>query len=229
MLINALPDYGVTGTRNTKVVLQENPDLHAPNFQGIGGAGSGYFAVDGVLFGQRSTNYHQILDPTGLTAALQLGNPADPTNYYNNTVHTFRTRALATVATLSLAAGMALPGVKASSPTIGVGYATGAGGAVTQATSKATGVTLNAASGAITLNAAALAAATIVSFVLTDSAIAATDVLILNHISGGTPGSYSLNARCGAGSATIDVRNNTAGSLSEAIVIQFALIKGVNS
>jgi hypothetical protein len=94
---------------------------------------------------------------------------------------------------------------------------------------RASGVTLNKASGAITLNNAALAAATIVSFVLTDGAIAATDVLILNHVSGGTPGSYSLNARCGAGSATIDVRNNTAGSLSEAIVIQFALIKAVNA
>lgn len=110
-----------------------------------------------------------------------------------------------------------------------LGYATGVGGTVTQATSKSTGVTLNKLSGEITMNNAALAAATIVSFVLTDSFIAAGDVLILNHVSGGTPGSYSLNARCGAGSATIDVRNNTAGSLSEAIVIGFALIKGVTS
>jgi hypothetical protein len=31
---------------------------------------------------------------------------------------------------------------------------------------------------------------------------------------------------CANGSATIDVRNNTAGSLSEAIVYQFAIIKG---
>lgn len=119
--------------------------------------------------------------------------------------------------------------IKSQGATAGIGYATGAGGTVTQATSKATGVTLNTVSGQITLNNAALAAATIVSFVLTDSAVAATDVLILNHISGGTPGSYSLNARAAAGSATIDVRNNTAGSLSEAIVIQFALIKAVNA
>jgi hypothetical protein len=110
-----------------------------------------------------------------------------------------------------------------------LGYTTGAGGTVTQATSKSTGVTLNKLSGAITMNAAALAAGTIVSFTLTNSTLAATDVLILNHISGGTPGSYSLNARCAAGSATIDVRNNTSGSLSEAIVIQFAVIKAVNA
>lgn len=109
------------------------------------------------------------------------------------------------------------------------GYASGQGGTVAQATSKATGVTLSKACGAITMDAGALAAGTIVSFVLTNTKIAATDVLILNHISGGTPGSYSLNARCAAGSATIDVRNNTAGSLSEAIVIQFVLIKAVNA
>lgn len=99
-------------------------------------------------------------------------------------------------------------------------------GAVTQATNKATTVELNAKTGAITMNNAALNAATIVSFTLTNSLIAATDVLVLNHLSGGTVGSYTLNAQCGAGSATINVRNNTAGSLSEAIVIQFALIKG---
>ena len=79
------------------------------------------------------------------------------------------------------------------------------------------------------MNNASLGAGTIVSFTLTNSAIAATDVLVLNHISGGTVGSYSLNAQCAAGSATINVRNNTAGGLSEAIVIQFALIKGVDS
>lgn len=110
-----------------------------------------------------------------------------------------------------------------------LGYTTGAGGTVTQATNKSTGVTLSKSSGAITMNNASLAAATIVSFTLTNTLIAATDVLVLNHISGGTVGSYTLNAQCAAGSATINVRNNTAGSLGEAVVIQFALIKGVNA
>lgn len=119
--------------------------------------------------------------------------------------------------------------IKSSGATSGIGYATGAGGTVTQATSKATGVTLNKATGDITLNGAALASAAIVSFVLTNSAIAATDTLILNHVATGTFGGYLLNARCAAGSATIDVRNVTAGSLSEAIVIKFALLKAVTS
>lgn len=112
-----------------------------------------------------------------------------------------------------------------------IGYAPGAGigGTVTQLTSKSTGVTLNKLTGEITMNNAALAAATIVSFVLTDSAIAATDIMILNHVSGGTLGSYGLNAACAAGSATIYVRNNSAASLSEALVLGFALVKGATS
>ena len=119
--------------------------------------------------------------------------------------------------------------IKSKSATAGVGYMTGAGGTVTQATNKATGVTLSKVCGAITMNAAALAGDTTVSFVLTNTAIAATDVLVLNHISGGTIGSYLLNAQAAAGSATINVRNITTGSLSEAVVIQYALIKGVNA
>lgn len=120
-------------------------------------------------------------------------------------------------------------GIASASATLGVGYMTGAGGAVTQATNKATGVTLNKVCGEITMNGAALAAATIVSFTLTNSAIAATDTLILNHVTTGTRGAYTLNAQCAAGSAVIYVRNNTAGSLSEAIVIRFAVIKGVTA
>lgn len=79
------------------------------------------------------------------------------------------------------------------------------------------------------MNNAALAAGTIVTFTLTNSAIAAGDLLLLNHVSGGTAGAYGLNAQCGAGSAAINVRNNTGGSLSEAIVIAFAVVKAVTS
>ena len=107
------------------------------------------------------------------------------------------------------------------------GYATGAGGTVTQATSKATGVTLSKSTGQITLNNAALAADTTVSFTLTNTVIEADDILIMNHISAGTAGSYLLNAQSAAGTASINVRNITAGSLSEAIVIAFAVIKAV--
>jgi hypothetical protein len=110
-----------------------------------------------------------------------------------------------------------------------LGYTTGSGGTVTQATSKATGVTLSESTGQITLNAAAPASDTTVSFTLTNTVIEANDILILNHISAGTAGSYLLNAQSAAGSASINVRNITAGSLSEAIVVAFAVIKAVTT
>jgi hypothetical protein len=107
------------------------------------------------------------------------------------------------------------------------GYITGEGGTVTQATSKATAVTLNKKCGQITMHNASLAAATTVSFTLTNSTIAATDLLVLNHVSGGTAGSYLLNAQAASGSASINVRNVNGSSLSEAIVIGFAVVKAV--
>ena len=107
------------------------------------------------------------------------------------------------------------------------GYITGEGGTVAQSTSKATAVTLNKKCGQITMNAASLAAATTVTFSMTNSTIASTDLLVLNHVSGGTAGAYLLNAQCGAGSVSINVRNITAGALAEAIVIGFAVVKAV--
>ena len=109
------------------------------------------------------------------------------------------------------------------------GYATGSGGAVVQSSSKATGVTLNKSNGQITMDAASLSAATVVSFTLTNSVIEAGDIIVMNHISGGTLGAYIFNASTAAGSASINVSNWTSGALAEAIVIRFAVIKVVSA
>jgi len=110
-----------------------------------------------------------------------------------------------------------------------LGYSTGAGGTVTQLTNKSTAVTLNRPTGAITMNGATLNANTTVSFTLTNSTISATDIIVLQHTSTGSSASYNLNAFPGAGSAVISVRNVTAGNLSEAIVIRFAVIESVST
>lgn len=121
--------------------------------------------------------------------------------------------------------------IKSSGPTAGVGYATGAGGAVTQATNKTTGVTLAKMSGAITLNNAALAAGAEATFTVANTAIAAGDVVICNHASAGTSGSYAVVASniVAATSFDITVSNLSAGSLSEAIVINYVVIRGVSA
>ncbi len=142
------------------------------------------------------------------------------------------TSPILTTPAIGVATGTSLEttGALTSSGTAGMGYTTGAGGTVTQITSKSTGVTLNKITGTITMQAAALAAATIVSFTVTNSTIAATDNVILSHVATGTVGSYLLNASTiGAGSFIINVRNTSAGSLSEAIQIRFTIIKSVNA
>jgi hypothetical protein len=111
--------------------------------------------------------------------------------------------------------------------TTGLGFYTGAGGEVLQATDKGTAFTLNKMCGEITTNVASLAAATIVSATWNNSLIAATDVVIINHKSGGTMGSYTINVACGAGTATLSIRNNTASPLSDSLVLNFVVIKGV--
>jgi hypothetical protein len=113
--------------------------------------------------------------------------------------------------------------------TLPFGYGIGAGGTQTQATSKSTGVTLDTRCGQVTMNAAELTANTAVSFTLTNSQITATDLIIINHVSGGTTGAYMFGARAAAGSATITVRNVTSGALSEAVVIAFAVVKATTN
>lgn len=122
---------------------------------------------------------------------------------------------------------VAVTGALTSSGTAGIGYATGAGGAVTQATSKATAFTLNKTVGTIQFAADALAADTTVASVWTNSTIASNDVVVFTHSSGGTLGGYNIACTPSAGSATINLRNITPGSLSEAPIFRFVVIKGV--
>jgi hypothetical protein len=114
--------------------------------------------------------------------------------------------------------------------TTGLGFYTGAGGTVTQTTSKATPFTLNNMCGQITTAADSLSHTTTVSATWTNSKIAPTDVVIINHNSGGTVGGYVFNVACNSGSATLYIRNvATSGTLSEALVLNFVVIKGVTS
>ena len=106
------------------------------------------------------------------------------------------------------------------------GYTAAAQGTVTQATDKSTAVTLNKPAGRITMNGAALNTATNATFTLNNSFISANDTVVLT-ISGGqaTPGSYNVFANSlAAGSVSISLRNISGGTLSEAVVINFAII-----
>jgi hypothetical protein len=131
-----------------------------------------------------------------------------------------------TTPNIGVATGTSLTtsGVVASTGTAGVGYATGAGGAVTQITSRTTGVTLNKTTGAITMFSAA-GTTTAATFTVTNSTVAATDVIILNQKSGTDLYDLMVTA-VAAGSFNITFRT-TGGTTTETPVFNFAVIKGV--
>lgn len=111
-----------------------------------------------------------------------------------------------------------------------VGYATGTGSTVTQATNKSTSVTINARCGQITMNSASLSAAAEVSFTVNNSYIAATDVVVACIASGATAGAYNVQVDAvAAGSCRISVGNMSTGPLSEALILNFVVIKSVTS
>ena len=120
-----------------------------------------------------------------------------------------------------------MPSVFEATAGAAIGVGSDQTGSVTQATNKGTAVTLNKVAGVVTMNGAALAAAAEVSFTVTNSECTASDVVIVNHASAGTAGSYLVQANTiAAGSFKITVSNVSGGSLSEAIVLNYKIIKG---
>lgn len=105
------------------------------------------------------------------------------------------------------------------------GYGTGAGGAVTQATSRTTGVTLNKACGQITLASAAGSTAW-QTFTVTNSLVAATDTIHVSQASG--TDLYMVHVtNVAAGSFKISFAT-TGGTTTEQPVFNFAVLKATS-
>jgi hypothetical protein len=110
-----------------------------------------------------------------------------------------------------------------STGTLGFGLNSGVGGAVTQLTSRTTGVTLNNSTGAIALFSAA-GSTTAATFTVTNSQVAVNDVIILNQQTGANL-YVLLVTKVLAGSFNITLYT-TGGTTTEAPIINFAVIKG---
>ena len=130
--------------------------------------------------------------------------------------------------TLSIANGNTLH----ISPNGAIGYGTGAGGTVTQLTSKNTAVTLNKPSGTIIMHNSSMAAGNSASFTIFNNTLLASDgVIITQNDSGFYTGTdydiavvYIVN-----GLMIVVVRNISQSTLSNAVRFSFNLIKGANS
>lgn len=116
--------------------------------------------------------------------------------------------------------------IRSDSATAGVGYATGAGGTVTQGTNRTTGVTLNKVCGAITLVSAA-GSATFASFTVTNSAVAATDVVKVCQKSG--TDKYLIHVTAVAAGSFEITFATTGGTTTEQPVFNFTVIKAVTA
>ena len=243
--------FASTGGSSGGAIVVPSGTAASPSISASGDSDTGIFFPSGNTLGIATEGVERIRTGSGETK-LATDLKLDDGGTYTTTVQTVTATADRTISfpdltgTVALVAGSngQVPynasGVLAGSsttfsPTDGTrfivpfGYGTGAGGAVTQATNKSTAVTLNANCGQITMHNATLSGDTTVSFGLSNSTVASGDVLVLNHVAGGTFGSYLLNARTVASSGTIDVRNITGSGLGEAIVIGFAVIKATIS
>jgi hypothetical protein len=100
---------------------------------------------------------------------------------------------------------------------------------VTQATDRSTGVTINAPSGQITMNAASLAAAAEATFVVTNSFVKSTSVPVIALASGQTANTSVVSVTAVTnGSFSITVSNlNAATADTGAGVINFIVFGGV--
>lgn len=118
-----------------------------------------------------------------------------------------------------------------TSPTGAVGYGAGAGGTVTQLTSKSTAVTLNKPSGQIIMNSAALVGGASVTFVFNNSLLVYTDELLCtlyaNSLS--LQGAYRVTSSIANGVAYITLTNQGGTTYSDSVYINFSLKKGATA
>lgn len=117
-------------------------------------------------------------------------------------------------------------GITSNNSTGGIGYATGAGGSVTQTTSRTTGVTLSKPTGLITLVAAS-GTTTWTTFTVTNTVVAATDYVGATQVSG-TNLYNVIVTNISAGSFKISI-SAVSGTTSESPTIRFFVEKSVSA
>jgi hypothetical protein len=118
--------------------------------------------------------------------------------------------------------------LRSTGPTAGIGYSSGAGNTVSQVTSKITDVAINFISGGITTHNSTLADNTSVVFQVNNSAVSATDVPVIT-LTGNSAFNYiAAVVDVGSGNFKIGIKNISGMDLSEAITINYVIIKAVH-
>lgn len=164
-------------------------------------SGPNYGTSGQVLRSQGST-----LPPSWVTGTITLG-----------------TTAAALGATVPSLAGLtSVSSAEVAAGLTGLGYGTGSGAAVVQLTSRTTGVTVNRNNGRITLVSAA-GSTTPFSFVVTNSAVVTSDVVLLS-VRSATNVYLAFVTAVGTGSFTVTMYT-TGGTATDAPVVNFVVLK----
>lgn len=113
------------------------------------------------------------------------------------------------------------------SGTGGLGYGTGSGGTVIQATSKTTGVTLNKPTGIITTSNSSLASNAVAKFAINNTIIGSLDTISFSLENFGDY--YTISHQVVSSGCWVFLKNIDTIARSDAVSINFTIIKGVNS
>ena len=215
------------GTGNFGVYLgaySQNVDVIGCDFEAVGGTGVYMDGTGHSILGCRFEAMTSGISVLTNATANCIGH-----NYYDSNTANLKWSGSSRAVNLILfdpdnANSISVPGgIVSRHPTAGIGHAVGAGGAVTQGTSRTTGVTLNKVSGAITLFSAA-GSASWAQFQVTNSAVAATDTVSVSFKSGSN--AYgALVTSVFAGGFTIAFAA-LIGTATDAPILNFNVIKG---
>lgn len=213
---NAVARYdGTTGKlQNSGVIIDDNGNVGIGTSSPVVNLGKSLHIYNNINTGTANSNATLKLESANRNSAIILQG-------ITNTI------------SMSTSAGVSAGGISMDS-TIGTtlffgskgfGYGAGAGGTVTQLTSKSTAVTLNKPCGRIIMNNASLAAGAIALFQVNNNLVITTDNISVIAIDNAN---YEVTLGWNTtGGFTIRVKNITAGALSESLNIQFLVCKGV--
>lgn len=222
---NSIVGRRARGTQAAPTAIQSGDSLFQVTTLGYAGSGayaaSKWSAFGAILLASATENW----SPTNQGSAWDFYATATGTTSLAVRVRIGDGLMVGTTTSPGIGAILATASIKSMGSTQGIGYATGAGGAVTQLTSRTTGVTINKVCGAITLFAAAPAVGAWVSFTVTNSAVAATDVPRV-AVKSGTNTYIAQVTAVAAGSFQISFAS-ILGTASDSPVLNFDIGKAV--
>lgn len=248
---NAIPKFnGTTGyVQDSNILIDSNGNL---NITGTGKKITGDFSnateTNKVMFQTSIVNSATVLgivpNGTSTTAICRIFNSSDVNN---SSIGNFRISSVdVAIWSTKFGTGSYLPLTFYTSDTErmridtsgnilvtgggGLGYGTGSGGTVTQLTSKSTSVTLNKPSGQIITSSSALGAGVTTAFILNNTLLTGNDNIKVIVGATGAAGAYQADCTyCINGAANITIKNLDSSSRTDAVAINFTIIKGASS